>query len=284
MSTVFGLTEEEVLRLQEEMEPTDAGTETETDETEKVANEEEGAGNTESQEAETKTEDDDKTEGELKLDVAKEEGDTEVSKLRTELRASNAALKKATDDYQKLHKVMLDKGIITEEEEAESKQKEEALQAAFDTRQAKLLEMVEIMELNPKYADVREVCSQSNLDSLVDAFAQHYVSVNGGKYEEVVAAIEADIWKQVNPYKEIYTLVKKYHPKYAENTNKEEGKEKSTTEKVPAKETPSAAKIGSGSGAGATGWTAARIDALDEDELHTVPQDVYEKYLQGQLQ
>jgi hypothetical protein len=36
-------------------------------------------------------------------------------------------------------------------------------------------------------------------------------------------------------------------------------------------------------GTGGAGWTAAKIDAMPEDELHTVPKDIYDKYLRGLL-
>ena len=96
--------------------------------------------------------------------------------------------------------------------------------------------------------------------------------------------MESEIWQEVNPYKKIYELVKRYHPRYAkaDEVGKDDAAKKK--EKKPVDTTPSAANIGSGgSGAGSGGWTAAKIDALDEDELSTVPRDIYDKYLANQL-
>jgi hypothetical protein len=218
-----------------------------------------------------------------KLDVIRE--------LKEQNRQINEALKKITSDYQKLHKIMLDKGVISEEEDKASKDEQEALQAAFAERQNKLNEMVAIMELNPNYADVRDVCTQGNLDDIIDAFSRYYVKENGGSTKEVAARMESEIWQEVNPYKKIYELVKRYHPRYAkaDEGGKDDAKKLAaeadgTKEKKPVDTTPSAANIGSGgSGAGSGGWTAAKIDALDEDELSTVPKDIYDKYLANQL-
>lgn len=222
-----------------------------------------------------------------------------VRELKEQVRTSNAALQKATSDYQRLHKIMVDKGVITEEEVEADKAAEATARAAFTERQSKLLEMVTIMELNPTYADVRTVCSQGNIDDVVDAFARFYVKENGGNLQETAAKMEAEIWAEANPYKKIYELVKKYHPKYrvVEETDEqkkakeaEEAAKKiaadadKTKDKVAVDATPSAANIGSGgSGTGGGGWTAAKIDALPEEELSTVPKDIYEKYLQGTL-
>jgi hypothetical protein len=226
-----------------------------------------------------------------KLDVIRE--------LKEQNRQTNEALKKITSDYQKLHKIMLDKGVISEEEDKASKDEQEALQAAYAERQNKLNEMVAIMELNPNYADVRDVCTQGNLDDIIDAFSRYYVKENGGSTKEVAARMESEIWQEVNPYKKIYELVKRYHPRYAkaDEVGKDDAAKKAeadakklaaeadgTKGKKPVDTTPSAANIGSGgSGAGSGGWTAAKIDALDEDELSTVPKDIYDKYLANQL-
>jgi uncharacterized membrane-anchored protein YhcB (DUF1043 family) len=224
----------------------------------------------------------------------KVESAEDIRELKEQLREAALALKQVTNDYQKLQKVMMDKGIITEDEAKEDKEKRDAAQAAFDARQEKLSEMVAIMEVNPQYADVREVCSQSNLDDIIDAFSRYYVRENGGKLADVSAKLSAEIWQEANPYKKIYELVKKYHPTYATVTDeKKETLEKvakeadgSKKEKIPVNATPSAANMGTGatgSGDGGGAWTAAKIDALPEDELGTVPKAIYEKYLLGQL-
>jgi hypothetical protein len=222
-----------------------------------------------------------------------------VRELKEQVRASQEALKKITGDYQKLQKVMIDKGIISEDEVKEGEAAEAAKQAAFAERQGKLVEMVTIMELNPNYADVRQVCSQGNLDDIVDAFSRYYVKENGGSLQEVATKMEMEIWAEPNPYKKIYELVKKYHPKFAatddaaakdaakkaeDDAKKIAAEADKVKDKKPVDATPSAASIGAGGGGtGGGGWTSAKIDALPEDELNKVPKDVYDKYLKGML-
>lgn len=224
---------------------------------------------------------------------AKEDDVDIIRELKEQVRASNAALKQAISDYQKLQKVLIDKGVISDEEVKADAEAAEAAKAAFAERQNKLIEMVTIMELNPNYADVRQVCSQGNLDDVVEAFSRYYVKENGGNVQETVAQVEKEIWAEPNPYKKIYELVKKYHPKYAEpvapakpaeDLKKVAAEADKVKEKKVIEATPSAANLGvGGSGAGGGGWTAAKIDALDEDKLNTVPRDIYEKHLLGKL-
>lgn len=233
-----------------------------------------------------------------KKDDSKPEDEIDtIRELKEQLRANQEALRKITGDYSKLHKTMVDKGLISEDEVKESEAEEAQRQAAFTERQGKLVEMVTIMELNPSYADVRQVCSQGNLDDIVDAFARYYVKENGGSMQEVAAKMEMEIWAEPNPYKKIYELVKKYHPKYAvvdaekDAVKKAEDDAKKIADeadkvknKKPVDATPSAASIGAGgSGVGSGGWTSAKIDALPEDELSKVPKDIYDKYLKGTL-
>ena len=53
-------------------------------------------------------------------------------------------------------------------------------------------------------------------------------------------------------------------------------------EKKVIESNPSAANLGAGGGgAGGSGWTAAKIDALDEEELKSVPKDIYTKSRAG---
>jgi hypothetical protein len=229
---------------------------------------------------------------------AKDEDIDVIRELKEQVRASNEALRKVTGDYQKLHKVMLDKGLLTDEEVKASEAEETAAKAAYAERQNKLGEMVAIMELNPTYVDVRQVCSQGNLDDLVDAFARYYVKENGGDLQTAAQRIESELWSEPNPYKKMYELIKQYHPKYkvADAADATKAKEAEDAAKKIAAEADkvkdkkiidaqaSAANMGAGgSGAGGGGWTVAKIDALPEDELSTVPKDIYEKYLNGTL-
>jgi hypothetical protein len=144
--------------------------------------------------------------------------------------------------------------------------------------------LLETMEMNPKYEDVRAVCSQANFDDIFEAIGDS-VAAKEGK-DSTIAALEAEfaVWKMANPYKYMYDLIKKYHPKYAGRQPAAKGAAKAgdTKPKEPAKAPTSLASV-PGKSASAGAWTAARIDELPEDELDQVPADVYDKYLRGAL-
>jgi hypothetical protein len=278
VATNFGLTVEDVNTLQDEMNRLDEDPESKEEVKEATKVEEPKV--VEEKPVEKKIEE--KAEEKVEEKTAEEEIDP-TREMREQLKQYDAALQKLTADYQKLQKSMVDKGIVTDEDLEKTKAEEEAAKAYYTERVTKLNEMVAMMEINPTFSDVRDVCTQGNLDDVVDAFSRHYVSKNGGDRKEVAVALEAEIWAKPNPYKEMYEVIKKYHPKYSEK------KEEKVAEKVADKKevkdvTPSAATMGAGgSGAGVGGWTSARIDALAEDELSTVPKDIYSKYLLGTL-
>jgi hypothetical protein len=153
-----------------------------------------------------------------------------------------------------------------------------------------LTTLVEVMELTPTYADIRSVCSQSNFNDVFDAVGEA-VAQKEGK-DANIAALEAElaVWKMPNPYKYMYGLIKKYHPSYA--TVEPESKStdtvpaavpgKTAKELIPAKAPASLATV-PGTTEPSNAWTAERIDAMPEDQLDTVPKDIYEKYLAGDL-
>ena len=148
--------------------------------------------------------------------------------------------------------------------------------------------LVEAMEMNPTYADIKEVCSQANFNDMFDAVGEA-VAEKEGK-DSVVAALEAElaVWRMPNPYKYMYDLIKKYHPSYIATEKKPADTKPDTTpgktakELIPAKAPTSLATV-PGSTEPSNAWTAERIDAMPEDELDAVPKDVYDKYLAGEL-
>ena len=138
-----------------------------------------------------------------------------------------------------------------------------------------------------KYSDIAEVCSEQNVQSLIETAANVIKGEQGGDLDELMLELEVDIWSRPNPYKYLYEVIKTHHPKYA--GKKEEGKsagkgDGKATPKIPAAKTASSIQdIGGGGSDKNTGWTADKIDRLPEDELNKVPKDVYEKYMQGLL-
>jgi len=143
--------------------------------------------------------------------------------------------------------------------------------------------MLGTMRIIPGYEDVDEVVSQENFDDIVAAYAQYYVKQNGGKLGDVIKEVENEIWKKPNPYSYMYGIIKKHHPKYAEI-------EKPAAEKKAVKEEEVAPSLQKTSGGGSVndgaGWTAAKLDEMDEDEIIAFKKsnpDIYAKYMRGEL-
>lgn len=160
------------------------------------------------------------------------------------------------------------------------------------TRGDIISDMLELMLVNPKYADVETVCTKSNLDETIETLAQNEVSKNGGDLVETMMGLEVDIWSQKNPYRYMYSLIKDIHPQFAgkeTETETKTGDKQDTsggkkTGKAPAKAPLSAADLSRGGGGKNLGeWTADKIDNLSEMELNKVPADVYDKYMRGEL-
>ena len=149
--------------------------------------------------------------------------------------------------------------------------------------------LVEAMEAKPEYADIRQVCSREHFDDIFEEVGKA-VAIKEG-VDPVVAqlALEAEVWQMDNPYKYMYEIIKEHHPTYAEEEPaKEDPKKEEPAEpakkKEPVEAPTSIASVGGSDADTKSGWTAKRIDTLDEDELDKVPNEIYQKYLRGELE
>lgn len=157
--------------------------------------------------------------------------------------------------------------------------------------------MVEAMEANPKFSDIRDVCTKNHFDDIFEMAATNISRKEGRDFNEVLVQLELEVWKMPNPYKYMYSIIKENHPKFKE---KEKEKEIPTTKEIPslkdaikppetaakvlkAKEAPGSIAAAGAGDTGSSGWTAAKIDDLEENELHQVPKDIYDKYMMGKL-
>ena len=148
-----------------------------------------------------------------------------------------------------------------------------------------LRSLLATMEVNPKYEDVRDVCSRSNFNDMVEAIATQYAKDEGLDMAVAILAVEKSIWQLDNPYKFLYENIKEHHPRYAV-------KREPPKEKEPPKAPTSIMSVGTGDAGEKSGWTSARIDALMDQyeagqvsytEVKKIPSDVYDRYLAGQL-
>ena len=164
-----------------------------------------------------------------------------------------------------------------------------SIQQIAEVRGPILDTLVEAMELNPKYSDVAEVCSQANFEDMFEAMGKAIGQQKGVDPMLAAAEAEAAVWKMRNPYRFMYDLIKKHHPAYITKSEGAIDKKEGATEKsaTPVKKEPVKAPS---SIAGMTGkttaenaWSSARIDEMDEQELGEVPPKIYDKYLRGEL-
>lgn len=200
--------------------------------------------------------------------------DDEIVSLRSMTREQKRSLDALESKLQETNKILEKANLVSEED----KEAAEAARNAQALRMEQLENILDFMELNPRYEDVREVCSQDNFDTMIETMANALVAKQGGDVKEITKAIEAEVWALRNPYKYMYGLIKEHHPSF-----KKPGDDaKKQNEQVPSipttlQDLPAGDRNASGA------WTAAKIDALDESELGKVPADIYDKYMKGQL-
>jgi hypothetical protein len=218
----------------------------------------------------------------------------EVAELRSLLRSQKREL-----SLLKAKQSRVDKRTskVIDEETGEEKDIEEELSpletkiAAREElsvqRGAQLEILLESMAETKKWGDVKEVVTEGRVDEIIDTIAAHITKEQGGDLEENRIDTELSVWSIANPYKYMYDLIKQYHPDYAKKET-EETKETKTDSAEKVKKKKEAVKtndsIGGIKGGGdKSGWTSAKIDAMDEMDLGTVPRDVYDRYLRGEL-
>jgi len=209
------------------------------------------------------------------------------AKLSRVEKRSAAATKDAdeeVDDIFASAAVKQAKDPVQEEEVSPIEAVQQQLSVIARTKGPVLDTLLEVMEVSPQYTDVRDVCSQANFNDIFEAIGDEAAGREGK--DPVVAALEAEaaVWSMPNPYKFMYDLIKKHHPKYADRqpaTPDTKVAPKPTGKK--AAEVPQSIASVPGKGAPTNAWTAARIDEIPEEDLEQVPKDIYNKYLSGEL-
>ena len=179
-----------------------------------------------------------------------------------------------------------DEGKKKGKEKEESLSTVEELQGAIAhvgaTKGAVLDVLLETMEQSSKYEDIREVCSRGNFDDIFEVIAAE-ATKDGGNLDETLLEVELNVWNKSNPYKYMYDLIKKYHPTYAKKDDTAEPGDKDKGKEKTLAKAPGTIVDKGGDSNLKSGWTAKRIDDLPEDELHTVPKEIYDKYMKSEL-
>jgi hypothetical protein len=135
-----------------------------------------------------------------------------------------------------------------------------------------------------KYEDIYDVCTKENFADIFESLGNGIAQEERIPLDQAILQAEISVWQMANPYKYMYGIIKEHHPSYAKPAEGEEPEKKvvKLPKKKAAEAPPSIANL-AGGGADKSGWSAAKIDALPEDELHTVPQAIYKKWLSGDL-
>lgn len=226
---------------------------------------------------------------EQKIEEAKAEGASkeEINELRgllRELRNDNIALKTRLAAAERVQKGDLG----TEGKEVELSELETYQSRLMEATQRDFSNILAVMEVNPKYEDLAEVCSKSNFEDIFETVAQYRSSENKTDFSTELMKVKSEVWSMANPYKYMYETIKEYHPKYQKpevkaETKKEEPSAKEVLDKKKVVTAPSSvANIGGGDETKG-GWTAEKIDSMPESELHKVPREIYAKWLSGGL-
>lgn len=160
------------------------------------------------------------------------------------------------------------KGVLTQlKEELDS----------LKTRKAESVDtMYEMMKLSPKYPDIESVVTTQRVSDIIEAAATALATEKNIPIEVAHLQVEKGIWESKNPYANIYGAIKEYHPDFT-------GKKEVKTSKKPLTSVPDTVITKGGSSTSGAGWTAAKIDAMPEDELKTIPKEIYQKYMRGEL-
>jgi uncharacterized protein YfkK (UPF0435 family) len=211
------------------------------------------------------------------------------------------------------HSKKVDEQLLDPDDIEEGREKEETdfdLTTDLDTIQEKLSIIAEENGVNFRtqllslaaqedYSDIYDVCSDENYQYIVKAGGAALAQELGIPRAQAEGMAKLHIWESESPYERLYDLVTKHHPSYAKK--EDSGKEGSEGEKDKDGKTPkkklakrkkpvtdkdapgSVEDVSGGDNDDKTGWTAKRIDSMDEMELMTVPKDVYRQYMAGEL-
>ena len=171
------------------------------------------------------------------------------------------------------------------EELSEIEQLSNSIKNVGQERGLMLETLLETMKLNPNFQDVEDVCSQRHFDDIFETIGKAVSDKDGTDATLAQMRAEAAVWGMPNPYKYMYNLIKEHHPVYIKVADDKKAAtpdgDKKEVKKVDAPSSvanlPGSPKTGDGA------WTAKRIDEMEESDLVSVPQEIYDKYLQGLL-
>ncbi len=226
---------------------------------------------------------------ELKETEPKQLQNTELSQNREILRQQKFENDILTEQNTKLRSILQDKGLLSEEEIESIKKAGEPAETddtLVQARQGQLNVLLETMS-EGRHPDIKQFVTEELKDRLVADLAQNYADNSDEQVDilQLRESIEHELWfNQSNPWLFIQEQVK--HRGYLGNAVV---KVKEANASAPAaKEVIKMAKAptslaGVPGGGEVDGWTKDKINALPEDKLGDVPENIYKMYMQGTL-
>lgn len=218
--------------------------------------------------------------------------DQELSQLRSLLRDQRKEQQILKAQIERMNKVQQGEvGDQTHTDPSELEKLAADIQTIKSERSTYFADLRSLMEVNPKFEDVNEVITDKRVSDIVELAASELKDKYGKDEVTMQLMIEKQLWQMPNPVKYLYELIKENHPdfraKEAKVEEKAEAKEKHpqsrVTEEKKAVTTPTSVASVAGNAESHGGWTSARIDAMPETSLHTVPREIYNLYLAGEL-
>lgn len=206
----------------------------------------------------------------------------EIAELKERHTTSDAATRALENKLTAINSVLKEQGFVSEEDP----EKQERLVSAESARREHLSNLLEMMELSPKYPDLAEVVTTHNKQLVIEAYASNLIKDDPSLDEATaLAAVTQTINELSNPHKFYYEQIKTLEKGAADETD-EEKKAKAVKSKDPKiTEAPaSVANMGAGSGDGGA-WTLSKLDNMNEEDLAkaNISQDILDQWKQGTL-
>jgi len=205
--------------------------------------------------------------------ISIDELQNDINTLRTLVQEQTRLIQTLSSQSSGLIKNLSDNGTLAGDVDLTDESNQDILS---ESRLESLSVLREAMAVSPQYENFEEICSQENFNRVVEGLAQLALQTEGGTLTEHVATISSNLWELPNPYKFVYDIVMQ-HSDDSDRNPKELIDDKNNLD------INSLSNIPGGDTTGNSGWTAAKIDAMEEEELHKVPAKIYEDYMVGKL-
>jgi hypothetical protein len=148
-------------------------------------------------------------------------------------------------------------------------------------------EFLDMMRYTEAFKDVDTVCTTERVADIIDMASARLAKEHNILPAVAELAVQRSLYSMSSPYKYLYKLIKDHHPDFKKPAQEAKpvtpAASPAPAQQLKPVNAPSSVVAVPKDSTMNTGWTAARIDALDEDELSKVPPDIYTKYMRNEL-